>query len=78
MLRNNVNDSDQMSCVQRPADKDRTYSEHIPSNLLNHTAGALVALADHGGLTASLQYCFATCALGVQAYRKNSADDSVR
>ena len=35
-------------------------------------------MADHGGLSAPKQYCFAICALGVQTYSQLSSNESIQ
>ena len=61
MLCNNANDSDQMSSIQRLADRDPTYSVKPCCT----PYFALVALGGHGDLYDPTQYCFATSVLGV-------------
>ena len=70
-------------CISRKRKCDSCISslietEHLPCLVdASDVQNALLALADRGGLSASEQYCFAVCALGVQMYSKINGNDSV-
>ena len=54
-------------------------TEHIPTlSNISEAKDVLLALADHSGLSAPKQYCFALCALGVQVYNQICQDDNIR